>query len=335
MLRADAREQRLRAGRTGPRGAVRRESSASTRRSSRRRRRVSGRCASSTPRCSASTIPSPSASSSCRSSWCTRLGVDDVGATFPHTVAYHPTCHSLRVTRVGDAPLRLLRHVRALELVRARAARRSAAASAARSRVKNADTSSAILADKCDATSRRAAPSSAPRSTARASCRSAAGCRGAARDVRADAPRGDPGVDDERADRAVPASRHVASSRTRSCARTCANATDTIRAKRARVVAELDDWEELREAGRAIKADVLARLDEYLLQFEAAVDGGRRAGALGARRRRGERGRRRGRAAARRDRGREGEVADDRRDRAQRRTSPGRASTRSRPTSRS
>jgi L-lactate dehydrogenase complex protein LldF len=48
-------------------------------------------------------------------------------------------------------------------------------------------------------------------------------------------------------------------------------ATDTIRDKRARVVSELPDWEELREAGRAIKADVLARLDEYLLQFEAAV----------------------------------------------------------------
>jgi len=47
------------------------------------------------------------------------------------------------------------------------------------------------------------------------------------------------------------------------------NATDTIRAKRARVVAEVPDWEELREAGRAIKADVLVRLDEYLLQFEA------------------------------------------------------------------
>jgi L-lactate dehydrogenase complex protein LldF len=50
------------------------------------------------------------------------------------------------------------------------------------------------------------------------------------------------------------------------------NATDTIRDKRARVVAELPDWEELREAGRAIKADVLARLDDYLLQFEASVE---------------------------------------------------------------
>jgi len=49
------------------------------------------------------------------------------------------------------------------------------------------------------------------------------------------------------------------------------NATTTIRDKRARVVAEVPDWEELREAGRAIKADVMHRLDEYLLQFEAAV----------------------------------------------------------------
>ncbi len=49
------------------------------------------------------------------------------------------------------------------------------------------------------------------------------------------------------------------------------NATTTIRDKRARVVAEVPDWEELREAGRAIKADVLARLDEYLVQFEAAL----------------------------------------------------------------
>jgi L-lactate dehydrogenase complex protein LldF len=47
------------------------------------------------------------------------------------------------------------------------------------------------------------------------------------------------------------------------------DATDTIRAKRARVVAELPDWEELRDAGRAIKQDVLANLGRYLEQFEA------------------------------------------------------------------
>jgi len=46
-----------------------------------------------------------------------RLGVEEVGASFPYRVAYHPTCHSLRIARVGDAPLRLLRAVNGLELV--------------------------------------------------------------------------------------------------------------------------------------------------------------------------------------------------------------------------
>lgn len=50
------------------------------------------------------------------------------------------------------------------------------------------------------------------------------------------------------------------------------NATDTIRDKRAQSVAEIPDWEELREAGRAIKAEVLVRLDDYLLQFESQVE---------------------------------------------------------------
>jgi L-lactate dehydrogenase complex protein LldF len=49
------------------------------------------------------------------------------------------------------------------------------------------------------------------------------------------------------------------------------DATTAIRDKRARVVAEVPDWEELREAGRAVKADVMHRLEELLLQFEASV----------------------------------------------------------------
>jgi L-lactate dehydrogenase complex protein LldF len=48
-------------------------------------------------------------------------------------------------------------------------------------------------------------------------------------------------------------------------------ATTTIRRKRAAVVAELPDWEELREAGRALKERTLARLDEVLLELEASV----------------------------------------------------------------
>ena len=45
------------------------------------------------------------------------LGVEDVGAAFPHSVTYHPTCHSLRMLGVGDRPLRLLREVRGIDLV--------------------------------------------------------------------------------------------------------------------------------------------------------------------------------------------------------------------------
>lgn len=44
------------------------------------------------------------------------LGVTDVGAWFPHSVTYHPTCHSLRILGVGDRPLRLLRAVGGIDL---------------------------------------------------------------------------------------------------------------------------------------------------------------------------------------------------------------------------
>ena len=77
-----------------------------------------------------------------------RLGVEDVGASFPHRVTYHPTCHSLRVTRVGDAPLRLLRAVRGIDLVELPEADECCGFGGTFA-VKNADTSLAILADKC------------------------------------------------------------------------------------------------------------------------------------------------------------------------------------------
>jgi L-lactate dehydrogenase complex protein LldE len=79
-----------------------------------------------------------------------RLGVEDVGASFAGRVAYHPTCHSLRVTRVGDAPFRLLANVRGLELVELPRADECCGFGGTFS-IKNADTSSAMLADKCDA----------------------------------------------------------------------------------------------------------------------------------------------------------------------------------------
>jgi L-lactate dehydrogenase complex protein LldE len=46
-----------------------------------------------------------------------RFGLEDVGAVFPHRVTYHPSCHSQRGLHLGDLPVRLLRHVRGLDLV--------------------------------------------------------------------------------------------------------------------------------------------------------------------------------------------------------------------------
>ncbi len=79
-----------------------------------------------------------------------RLGVEDVGASYPHRVTYHPTCHSLRVARIDDAPLRLLRNVRQLELLELPDATECCGFGGTFS-IKNAETSSAILADKCAA----------------------------------------------------------------------------------------------------------------------------------------------------------------------------------------
>jgi L-lactate dehydrogenase complex protein LldE len=75
------------------------------------------------------------------------LGVTDVGAYFPHRVTYHPTCHSLRVLRVGDRPLRLLRAVRGLDLVELPAAE-SCCGFGGTFALKNAPTSAAMCADK-------------------------------------------------------------------------------------------------------------------------------------------------------------------------------------------
>jgi L-lactate dehydrogenase complex protein LldF len=49
------------------------------------------------------------------------------------------------------------------------------------------------------------------------------------------------------------------------------HATTTIRNKRARVVGEVPDWEQLRAAGKAIKQSTMSRLDELLLQLEEQV----------------------------------------------------------------
>ena len=76
-----------------------------------------------------------------------RLGIEDVGAYYPHRVTYHPTCHSLRAIKVGDAPLRLLRAVRGIDLVELGAAQECCGFGGTFA-VKNADVSTAMLADK-------------------------------------------------------------------------------------------------------------------------------------------------------------------------------------------
>ena len=75
------------------------------------------------------------------------LGIDDVGAYFPHTVTLHPTCHSLRVLRVGDRPMRLLSNVRGLKLLELPHADECCGFGGTFA-VKNAAVSSAMLHDK-------------------------------------------------------------------------------------------------------------------------------------------------------------------------------------------
>ena len=196
------------------------------------------------------------ASSSCRSCSCSSSASTTSAHRSRQRVAYHPTCHSLRVTRVGDAPLRLLRNVRGLELVElADAERVLRLRRDVRAQERRHVERDARRQVRCDRGVRRRV--CARHSTAPACCRSAAGSRGDARRPAPSIwPRSSPRRDD-----AFP-KRLGSSSRTRSCGRTSGTRPTTIRAKRARVVAELPDWEELRDAGKAIKADVLAHLDE-------------------------------------------------------------------------
>jgi L-lactate dehydrogenase complex protein LldE len=75
------------------------------------------------------------------------LGLEDVGAYYPHRVTYHPTCHSLRLLKVGDAPLRLLRAVGGNDLVELDEAE-ACCGFGGTFAVKNAAVSAAMLTDK-------------------------------------------------------------------------------------------------------------------------------------------------------------------------------------------
>jgi L-lactate dehydrogenase complex protein LldE len=78
------------------------------------------------------------------------LKVTDVGARFPERVTYHPTCHGLRLLRLGDRPLSLLRAVRDIDLVELPGAEECCGFGGTFA-LKNSGVSSAMLADKCTA----------------------------------------------------------------------------------------------------------------------------------------------------------------------------------------
>jgi L-lactate dehydrogenase complex protein LldE len=77
------------------------------------------------------------------------LGVTDVGAYFPHTVTYHPSCHGLRMLGLGERPRRLLQAVRGLELRELPGAEECCGFGGTFA-VKNPDVSAAMGQDKID-----------------------------------------------------------------------------------------------------------------------------------------------------------------------------------------
>jgi L-lactate dehydrogenase complex protein LldF len=189
-----------------------------------------------------------------------RLGLEDVGAAFPHRVVYHPTCHSLRVLRLGDAPYRLLRAVRGLVLrlrrdvrgqerrhVRGDPGRQGAGRPRHRRRGLHGRGQLVPAPNRrCALTAANGRPHPAPGGSARLGSRMSAAFPAAAR----------------------------AALRDTQLRHNLAVATRTIRDKRAAAVAERRDWEELREAGKSLKLRVLRHLDGYLTQFEQAVERG-------------------------------------------------------------
>ncbi len=76
-----------------------------------------------------------------------KLGVEDVGAYFPHKVTYHASCHGLRALHLGERPFRLLKKVRGIELVPLANLDRCCGFGGTFS-VKNGEVSSAMLAVK-------------------------------------------------------------------------------------------------------------------------------------------------------------------------------------------
>jgi len=78
------------------------------------------------------------------------LGLTDVGAYYPHRVTYHASCHGLRSLGLGDGPLSLLRSVQGIDLVPLENIEQCCGFGGTFA-IKNADVSSAMLAEKTTA----------------------------------------------------------------------------------------------------------------------------------------------------------------------------------------
>ena len=76
-----------------------------------------------------------------------RLNITDTGATFPHTVTYHPSCHSLRMLHISEGPIKLLQAVRGLQLIEL-PQKEQCCGFGGTFAVKNPDVSVAMLAEK-------------------------------------------------------------------------------------------------------------------------------------------------------------------------------------------
>ena len=184
------------------------------------------------------------------------LGVEDVGASFPHRVTLHPTCHSLRALRVGDRPARLLRAVRGIDLVELGEAQECCGFGGTFA-VKNADTSMAMLGDKL-------------RPRARHARRGLHGGRHLLPDAhrrRAPPPAGRRADDAHRRDpggagmsHGFPAAARDALRRRPAAPQPRQGDDDDPRQARAGRWPSCDDWEALRDAGAAIKARAMATL---------------------------------------------------------------------------
>jgi L-lactate dehydrogenase complex protein LldE len=77
------------------------------------------------------------------------LGVTDVGASYPHTVTLHTSCHSLRSLNLRDQPIRLLQAVKGLRFVPL-PRNDECCGFGGTFAVKNADVSTAMAADKVE-----------------------------------------------------------------------------------------------------------------------------------------------------------------------------------------